>query len=332
LNFFEKVRERGELSIEQEVEETGKQIGSIYNLSRDLRSVGLLTIRNRVFRTTGEISALDSTEILRYLQRQLKQNRLITRCLAELNDKAAISLPGIAEILQELFPSVQEFKESTREYYSKTTALWLHYARLAFYDRKDKSLHRVEDEGVFESVVEGRGPSSIGFRSPMCFRNAIIECLEVLEELGGKASLEQLIASLSKSHQSVEKVLSDNLNLDFVKYDSGTALYCLTPIGIRFVKSSEETRQELFGKKCSNFQIFDQFVSYVESAGRKGVTSREVANRLIEEMGIQLADSTIDKLGGILANWAEYTGTIVHVNRLCVMKDLVPVQKRLDFF
>jgi len=138
-----------------------------------------------------------------------------------------------------------------------------------------------------------------------------------------------LIASLSKSHQSVEKVVSDNLNLDFMEQDSGSALYHLTPIGSKFVKISEETRQELFGEQCSNFQVFDQFVSYVESAGRKGITSREAANRLVEEMGTQLADSTIDKLGGILANWAEYAGMIVRVNRLCLMADLVPKQMEL---
>jgi len=64
----------------------------------------------------------------------------------------------------------------------------------------------------------------------MCFRNAIIGCLELIDAFGGKAGFDQIMEGLSKSHQSIEKVLSDNLNLGFVSHDEEAKMYRLTPL------------------------------------------------------------------------------------------------------
>jgi len=329
LKFLAKVRERGELSIEQEMQETGKRIASIFNLSRDLRSLGLVNVRNRVFTVTDEVAGLEEDEILSLLQSQLKRNRLVNLTLSELVGNETISLVRIAELLQEIFPSVQAFKEVTRKFYSKTTASWLHYARLAFYDRGEKSLHRVDDEAVFELVVE-RGSSSLrGFQFPMCFRNAIIESLEFINASGGEVSLDQLMKGFSKSHQSIGKVLSDGLNLGFVSYDENTRVSRLTPTGVEFVESPDDTRREIFGRQCSNFPVFTQFVSYIKAARENGISGKQAAVRIVQEMQLELADATIDKLGAMLGNWAEYAGVIVRSGGLCFMRKYVPQQMAL---
>ena len=330
LKFFEKVRERGTLSIEQEMQETGKQIGSIYNLSRDLRSVGLIEVHNKVFSVSDEVAELEQNQILLFLQNKLKQNWLISTTLAELNERDEISLARVADLLQELFPSVQEFKVATREHYSKTTATWLHYTRLAFYDKKGKkSLHKVDNEAVFELVIERATPSLKGFRLHMCFHNAIIACLEAIEAAEGKISFEKLAENLSKSHQSIEKVLSDALNLDFVYQDKQTTLYCLTPVGRAFREDLEDNRQKLFYQQCSKLNVFNQFVVHVESAGKYGISNKQAAALLIKNMQLDMADATIDKLGSILANWAEYAGVITRLRRLCFLKKYVPEQLKL---
>jgi hypothetical protein len=326
LKFFEKVRERRELSIEQEMEETGKQIASIYNLSRDLRSLSLVNVHNRVFTIMDEVMYLEQDEILSFLQTQLKRNRLISLTLSELNESETIPLTRIAQLLEELFPPVQAFKEKTRKYYSRTTALWLHYARLALYDKRDKSLHRVDDEAVFESVVEKGTPSLTGFRFPMCFRNAIIECLKAISAAGGKTSFYHLMEKLSKSHQSIEKVLSDNLNLGFVSRDGEAKMYSLTPLGARFVASSDKARRQLFRQQCLNIQVFNQFNSHIEAAGADGIASKQATRNLVQEMQLEMADASIAKLGNMLANWAEYAEIIVRLGRLCFMKEYAPEQ------
>lgn len=330
LEFFDRVRERSTLSLEQEKNETGKQVGSIYNLSRDLRSVGLIEVHNKVFRVTDEVTELEHDEVLSFLQNQLKRNRLVSTILAELNERGSIPLSRVADLLQELFPSVHEFKVATREHYVKTTASWLHYARLAFYDRSGKkSLHKVDNEAIFESIIERGTPSLKGFLLPVCFRNAIIDCLETMAAAKGKISFEELMMRLSRSHQSIEKVLSDCLNLEFVYQDKQTTLYCLSPIGQAFVESSEEHRRELFGHQCSKLDAFNLFVKNVEAAGKRGIAAKLAANNVVQEKELELADATIDKLGGILANWAEYAGVIVRSRRLCFLKVHVPEQIRL---
>ncbi len=327
LKFFEKVRERGELSIEQEMEETGKRIASIYNLSRDLRSLGLVNVRNRVFTVTDEVIYLEQDAILRFLQSQLKRNRLISLTLSELNESETIPLTRIAQLLEELFPPVEAFKEKTRKYYSRTTALWLRYARLALYDKRDRSLRRVDDEAAFELVVEKGIPSLTGFRFPMCFRNAIIECIEAIDAAGGKTSFYQLMEKLSKSHQSIEKALSDNLNLGFVSRDGEAKMYSLTSLGARFVAGSDKTRRQLFRQQCSNIQVFNQFISHVEAAGINGIASKQATRDLVQEIvQFEMADASVAKLGNMLANWAEYAEIIVRLGRLCLMKKHAPEQ------
>jgi len=329
LNFFEKVRNRGKLTIEEEVEETGKQKGSIYNLSRDLRSVGLISLQNGIFRIAEDVNDLDNKEILVFIQSQLKQNRLISTCLSENNQKGEIYLNDIAQILQELFPSVQEFKETTLEYYSKITAKWLHQARLAFYDSNEQKALKVVDDSIFESVIEGRGYLESGYNLPVCYRNAIIECLREISNLGGECNINALSDALGKSHQSVEKALSDNINLGFVKFVPDDFLYKPTDKGKLLINSSEEKRRNLFAKQCLNFSVFNEFISHVEEAGEKGINSRKVADKIVKEQKINLADSTIDKLSGILANWAEYAGIIYRRKRLCFMQEYGPEQKLL---
>jgi len=330
LKFFEKVRKRGRLSIGQEMQETGKQMGSIYNLSRDLRSVGLIEVHNKVFSVTGEVTGLEQDKILPFLQNQLKQNRLVSITLAELNERDQIPLTSIADLLQELFPSLQEFKVATREHYSKTTATWLHYTRLAFYDKRGKkSLRKMDSEAAFELVIEGGTPSLSGFRLPMCFRNAIIGCLKAIEATEERISFDELVKKLSKSHQSIEKVLSDALNLDLVYQDKQTTLYCLTLTGKAFIEGSEDDRQRLFYQQCLKLNIFNQFVAHVESAGKYGVSKKQAAVLLVKDMQLDMADATVDKLGSILANWAEYAGVITRLRRLCFLKKYVPEQMKL---
>jgi hypothetical protein len=313
------VRERGNLSIEQEITETGKQIASIYNLSRDLRSLGLINVRNKVFTVADEVVNLDQEEIISFLQTHLKRNRTISLILSELNDNRSLIRSRLAELLQELFPSVQA-AEKTWGYYSKTTALWLHYARLVFYNKSDDSLYKVDDEAIFESAMErGRSPTT-GYRFPMCFRNSIIECLEEIDILGGESVIPKLMNELKLSHQSIEKVLSDCLNLKFVEIDEQTEKYYLTSLGTEFVKSSEKIRRPLFQKQCSSIPNFNRFVALIEAAGEKGISSKQAAQDLVQELKLSLAELTVEKLGAMLANWAEYAGVVTRRARLCFTK------------
>jgi predicted transcriptional regulator len=325
FRFFDKVRERGKLSIEEELAETGKQMASIYNLSRDLRSLSLVNLRNRVFTIADDVANLEQEEIVSFLQIQLKRNRVVSLILSELNENGSMTRSHEAELLQELFPSVQAV-EKTWDYYSKTTAQWLHYARLAFYNKKDDSLQKVDDEAVFEAAL-ARGRTLItGYRFPMCFRNSIKECLERIDSLGEEVTIPQLMDEFGLSHQSIEKVLSDCLNLQFAEYDEHTKKYSLTPLGAEFARSSEEIRRKLFRQQCLNVPVFNRFIYFIEIAGDKGINSKEAAKDLIQEMSLDLAELTIEKLGAMLANWAEYAGVIDKRGRLCFAKGYLPEQ------
>lgn len=329
FRFFNKVKERGRLSFDEEVSETGKQLASIYNLSRDLRSLGLVNLRVRVFTVSPEVAGLEQEQIISFLQTHLRRNRLVSLILSDLNENRLLSLSRLAELLQEVFPSVQA-TEKTWDYYARTTAKWLHYARLAFYSIRDDDIRVVDDEAAFEVAVTGR-PLTTGYRFPMCFRNSIRECLDKLQALRGEATLPELMEALKLSQQSVEKVLSDCLNLKFVEYSQLPKSYALTQAGTEFASASEELRRTLFRQQCSNIPILERFVVAVINAGARGSHPKDVAAGLVKEMSLDLAELTVEKLGNMLANWSEYAEFIVRKGRLCFGRECLPRQGSMFF-
>jgi predicted transcriptional regulator len=325
FKFFDKVRERGKLSIEEELAETGKQMASIYNLSRDLRSLNLVNLRNRIFSIAKDVENLEQEEIISFLQIQLKRNRVVSLILSELNENGSMTRSHLADLLQEIFPSVQAV-EKTWDYYSKTTSQWLHYARLVFYNKKDYSLRKVDDEAIFEAAISRGRILITGYRFPMCFRNSIKDCLERTDALGGEVTIQQLMEEFGLSHQSIEKVLSDCINLQFIQFDEDTKKYNLNDLGTEFARSSEKIRRKLFNQQCINVPVFNRFVFFIEAAGDKGINSKIAANYVTQEMKLDLAELTIEKLGAMLANWAEYAEAIDKRGRLCFSKGHLPEQ------
>jgi hypothetical protein len=328
FRFFDKVKERTKLSIEDELAETGKQMASIYNLSRDLRSLRLIDLRNRIFTISNDVVDLTQEEIISYLQIQLKRNRVVSLILSELNNNNIMSRLLLAGLLEELFPSVQA-AEKTWDYYSRTTAHWLHYAHLAFYDKRDDTLHKVDDEAIFEAAFAKGRPLITGYRFPMCFRNSIIDCTKKMDSIGGEVTISQLMDEFGLSHQSIEKVLSDCINLQFVEYSEEIQKYSLTNVGREFAQAKEEVKQELFKKQCLAVPVFNSFIQLVNKAGDKGINCKMAAKDLIEEMKLDLADLTIEKLGTMLANWAEYSGILSRTGKLCYVKDYLPEQLKM---
>lgn len=322
MSLFNRVKENGTWSIEQESEETGKIAASIYNLSRDLRNLGLLRVRNRVFTIGDDVKELKQEEITPFLQGQLKRNRVVRLILAELNEHDSMSIDDISILLQQLFPSV-EAKKSTWMFYGQTTAAWLHEAQLAYKRKKESVLYQVDDETVFERIID-RGILHKGYRFPMCFRNAIIDCLEKIHKSDGEATADYLATELMKSNQSVDKALSDCLRLGFVVGQSEK--YELTALGKEFVSKSAEDRRIMFGQQCHNFDVFQSFLNIVEQAGFDGVSSSDAAKEIVMGLGLEMADLTTQKLGGILANWAEFADLVVRSNRLCYLKEYFPQQ------
>lgn len=329
LKFFEKIRKFGSLSIEDEMAATGKQIGSVYNLNRDLRNLGLVNVRNKVFTVTESAADLEEDRLLLFLQAQLKRNRAISLTLAEINQDGTIAVDRIATLLKEMFPSVRA-KEKTWVFYSRTTATWIHEAKLAFYDRKGQELRQVDDEALFENVVARGSMAETGFRLPMCFRNAVMDCLEVLAEKGkGIAGMDQLMLWLGRTHQSVSKAVSDNLKLGFLAYDRDESKYRLSEVGSGFVRAGDGERRRIFVERCQKIEVFSSFMTTVKASGSRGVRPREAALGIVTGMELELADATIDKLGMMLANWAEYAGLLVRRRRLCFSIEHVPRQLTL---
>jgi hypothetical protein len=326
--FFEKVKERGKWSIEQELADTGKQMASVYNLTRDLRSLGLVNLNARVFTIPDNVINLDDTEIISFLQGNLKKNRVVSLILSDLNENGSITRLRLAELLQELFPSIQAV-DKTWDYYSRTTAEWLHFARLAFYNKRAATVLKVDDEAVFEAAFfKGRSVTS-GQRFPLCFRNSIRECVDKMDSLGGEVTVNQLMDEFGLSYTSIEKVMADCQNLGFVEIDVRTNMYCLTEFGIQFARADEGLRRSIFKNRCQEIPVFNRFLYYIDAAGAKGIYSQNAAKSLAQELQLDLAELTLEKLGMMLANWAEYAGLVKRRGKLTYSRAQLPQQQTL---
>jgi hypothetical protein len=279
----------------------------------------------RIFTIADDVVNLNDQEIISFLQVNLKKNRVVSLILSELNESGSITRSRLAELLQELFPSIQAV-EKTWDYYSKTTAQWLHFARLAFYKKGENRLFKVDDESVFEAAFYKGRTLMTGHRFPLCFRNSIRECLDKIDSLGGEVTVNQLMSEFELSYISIEKVLADCLNLEFIELNEEMKIYSLSDIGLEFARSDEDKRRKIFKHQCLNVPVFNRFIYFVEEAGGKGIYSKTVAKALVREMQLDLAELTIEKLGAMLANWAEYAEIISRKGRLCFSREQLPEQ------
>ena len=105
--------------------------------------------------------------------------------------------------------------------------------------------------------------------------------------------------------------------------------YALTRIGAEFIAGTEETRRQLFREQCLEISTFEQFIALIQSAGKKGLLSKQAAKALLDDIHLELADLTVEKLGAMLANWAEYAGLVVRSGRLCFFNENAPLQLRM---
>jgi len=127
----------------------------------------------------------------------------------------------------------------------------------------------------------------------------------------------------------IHLILSDSWSKEWGQPHRERDAYYLSADGRRFGQSGEVDRRTLFGQKCQELDVFNRFVDKVNSAGAAGISSREAAGQVVQELQIELAETTVYKLGLLLANWAEYAGIVSRRGRLCIMGSLAPEQMRL---
>jgi hypothetical protein len=136
----EAIKSGGEISVDDAVKRLGLKQGVVFNLSRELRLMGVLTDKPRHIHVSEDIlSAQDQESAIRdRVSSSLKKHKVFSMLkeMATAND-GPLPLASLAEALPRAFPAIQAKKPSWRQY-ARVFVNWLEYAGLA--DQKDAEI------------------------------------------------------------------------------------------------------------------------------------------------------------------------------------------------
>lgn len=204
----------GDLSVASAATRLATSDGVIFNLSRQLRQMGVLVDTPQQVKITADIlAAQDVEEAVRYrISKALRRNRAFST-LEELAEKSDLgtTVPEFASALREAFPAVQG-SDRTWATYARAFLRWFEYARLCTFHRGAIRLgapQRKTLELLDASSLLGRS------RVPTKFpESAPRPALEVAKYLAGKRENPRLSAKASA------KAFNDLQVLGIASYDA----------------------------------------------------------------------------------------------------------------
>lgn len=287
IQLFDTVKAKKEVTLQELIQITSKERGTLYNIIRDLRTLGLINYSHDKFSPLQEIG-----EVNTYLREKLLHNPCFRYILEKVkgNDRVQIDTL-IISIQEQFFPSVLR-KRKTWQTYLRNFARWLSYVGLLKYG----------------SGYIYPADSSVTFYTenalPQGFVNPLIKLLQVLLEKGNltKNDLQKL---LNKASQTNEKSLTDGTRLTFISRNSA-GQYSITKEGRIFIESDSQKQIEMFRDKVlEKYDIVRKYIEYLRASPVLYNDPEEALKSVLHET--EWAQITLDTYLHIINNWCNFS-------------------------
>ncbi len=278
---------------------------SFYNILRDMRLLGLATVKNNKVILQATISAeeKDFNNAMRsHLREKLKRNRLVWRILEDLNINDKMTLDSISGILSKSCPYISATNQTWRTY-ARTFADWMDFADLAIFDSKDGNLTRYKPGTEIRErhlvLAKRRG----GITIP-CIQYTPVEkaMLKIVDAIKNNSSISW--EGFRKS--TITKSLATLEDLGFIIIIRKTHSIEVKPKGMQFA-SSTENRPTLFAEGALKMSSFATFVNILETHKDRGQTLANLAIELRDKLRTDWKNGTAETNVKIMLDWARHT-------------------------
>ncbi len=293
LHLFSIIEARIEVTLEELVQITNKEKGTLYNLIKDIKTLGLINYSHNKVRSSQK-----DEEINTYLKDKLLHNPCFRYILEKVKENNKIQLDSLINSIQEqFFPSVPR-KRKTWQTYLRNFARWLNYVGLLKY-----GFGYIYPFDYSGRVVRFYTESTL----PQGFINPLIALLQVLSGKGD-ITKENLQKILGKASQTIEKSLTDGTRLTFISRIS-EGNYSITKEGRIFIESDTHKQKKIFRNKVlEKYDVVRKYIECLKDSPDLFNDPIETLKRVIHESG--WAEMTLKTYSRTINNWCTFSELI----------------------
>lgn len=293
IQLFSIIEKRKEVVLEELVRITNKEKGTLYNLIKDLKTLGLINY------SRNKISPLQKDEeINTYLKDKLLHNPCLRYILEKVKENNKIQIDSLINSIQErFFPSVPR-KRKTWQTYLRNFARWLNYVGLLKY-----GFGYIYPYDYSGRVVSFYPETTL----PQGFINPLIALLQVLS-VKGDITKETLQKILGKASQTIDKSLTDGTRLTFISRIS-EGNYLITKEGRIFIESDIQKRKKIFREKVlEKYDVVRKYIECLKNSPDLYNDPIKTLNEIIHDTG--WAEMTLKTYSRTINNWCAFSELI----------------------
>ena len=279
-------------------------IGTFYNVTREMRLLGLAAITNNIINLQIPVADAESQfedTFRAYLRDKLRRNRLIARILAQLEAERTLLIGKVADILQAECPYISA-SQTTWNTYARIFAGWMEVADLAAYNKSSFSIEHYSPENTLRQndVLTGRKKNDMAL--PSVQYGAIEKVsIRLVNAVRGSGRVDWSdIPSTTRS-----KALSCLEQLQFIQRRSGRIMVSTQ---LQEFVASPDSRTLVFAERAMRIPSFALFVDILNTYEFEGRSLTEVGQDLNRSLNLNWKDSTAEANAKIMMNWARNAG------------------------
>jgi hypothetical protein len=296
----------GSLQVEDFRQKMSLSEGSFYNLSRDMKLLGMATIEGNCISLRLEVpqgKKIDSC-VSEYLQERLLRNRLMSMIMGALETEITLFVDEVASILAESCPYVSAVQK-TWDLYARRFCDWLDFSNLAIYDGRNNTLERYSPGTAVREREIRLSKRRAGMAMPQIqykpVEQAAIRIVEAAQQ-------ERKVDWSNFRRSTITKSMAALEDIGFIKYNRKTGTISVSDVVKEFVAKPDK-RSELFALGAKQLPSFVTFIDLLEKYNHRPRPS-VLAIDFRDALKLEWTPETAETNAKIMLNWARYTNLV----------------------
>ena len=296
--------QQGELILAAFKERTQLADKSFYNVMREMRLLGLVSVENENVVLQSELPTEEKAfeDIFReHVRERLRRNRLVSHILEMLEAEKTLTIDKVSNLLKDRCPYISA-SQSTWVSYSRNFAEWMDTADLATYNKKASSIDyyppgtQLRDRNLLQGRIRGGTVvPTIQYRPIEDVAMRVVEALKENKRMdwtGVKGS------TRTKALEALEE-------LGFISRRSGRIRVFR---GLREFVDNPDLRTSMFSSRALEMSSFAAFVKILDRHQSAGLSLVQLGVELKRELKTDWKESTSEVNAKVMLNWARHAG------------------------
>ena len=277
---------------------------SFYNLIREMRLLGLVTVENYTVTLQIDLPSEEKgfEDIFReHVRDRLRRNRLVSHILEMLEAEVSLSIDRISNLLAERCPYISAALP-TWNLYSRLFAEWMDTADLATYNKQEATIDYYSPGTQLRDRNLLQGKTRVGIIVPTIQYGALEDvAVRLLNAINGNNRIDWTGIQRTTRTKSIEALEG----LGFIVRNAGRIR--VNRVLREFVENPNR-RAQIFAERALEMSSFAVFVGILNAHQSCGLSLKRLGLELRKELNTDWKESTSEVNAKVMLNWARHAG------------------------